>query len=138
MNNKETIIQQIQEVFKNIATAGETGNTEGLLTGANQLSTLRYNLGEMASNAKDDYERANAEYKSAIDKAFLIYRGTEMAIDEAKARARQDFHVDLVAILAKDKEKTQLYMLRDDIAIKISNLQSYASDLRSMRSTREY
>lgn len=136
-NDKASIAKQIQLTFEEIGEAGKVSDTLKLLKCANKLSSLRYNLGDLYIEAKEFYDSSNAEYKSQLDEGLVKYRKAGKSIEEAKAQARMDNHDRLVALIGKDRERTHLYTIREDLAIKISNIQSYASDLRSMRVTRE-
>ena len=66
---------------------------------------------------------------------FLRLEGK--TVDEAKATARMEYSVDWVAYLEAEKLKNRLSCLRDDLATKISVLQSFSNELRQMRFTKE-
>lgn len=133
MNNKETIIQQIHQTLKEQQEAGASLNTENLLLAGNKLSTLRFNLSDLWVEAREDYQQTEAYYKSNLDQGLIEARDTGLTIEECKALARQESKEALIIVIQKEKEMNQLKCMREDVAIKISNIQSFSSELRSQR-----
>lgn len=129
----DEIISQIRVVFRQINSDGRSQNTIGLLECANKLASLRYNLADLWVDAKLTAEQQEADYKNKVDQRFMGLRIKGKTIEEAKAQARQEYSVDYSAFLQADREKNKLAALRDDLATKISVLQSYASELRSQK-----
>lgn len=131
------IEKQIRQVFADIAKHGQANDGLGLLRSANQLITLRYNLADAWVTAKSYANSMEADYKNKFDKRFLELRGEGKTIDEAKAQARMELSPDWVAYLEAEREKDKLTCLRDDIAEKVSIIQSFAAELRVQKTTHE-
>lgn len=134
---KEEIINQIKTVFEQINLQGKSQDSIGLLESANQLSTLRYNLSDLWIRARENAEILEADYKVKIDKEMLKLRKQGKTIEEAKAKARMNYSVDYYAYIEAESDKNRLAALRDDLSVKISLIQSYASELRSSKNFKE-
>ena len=135
--NKEEILNQIKVVFEQINIDGKAQNSAGLLTGANKLATLRYNLSPLWINAKEEADRIEADYKDKVAHRMLELRQEKKTIEESKAQARIECSPDYLAYLQADKERLTLQTLRDDLAMKVSLIQSICSELRTQRNTGE-
>ncbi len=131
--NKEEILKLIRLTLEEQSLAGKNSDTEGLLLAGNKLSTLRFNLSDLWVEARGVYQEREAFYKERLDKAFLDLRKDGKTIEECKAQARQEYNGNLTELIKKEKEMNQLKALREDVAIKISNIQSFSSELRSQR-----
>ena len=134
---KEKIIAQIKIIFEQINEAGQAQNSAELLIGANKLATARYNLSPLWIGAKEQADKIEADYKDKVAARMLELRAEKKTIEEAKNQARIECSPDYHSFLQADKERLELQTLRDDLATKISLIQSMASELRTQRMTGE-
>lgn len=133
----DKILKMIDEVFKSINEHNKAQDSVGLLEDANRLSSLRYNLANYWVEAKLKAEQLEEDYKNKVASRLIELRKEKKTIDEAKAEARIENSPDYCAFLEAEKEKNKLTALRDDLATKVSVLQSYSSELRAQRINKE-
>jgi len=134
--NKEAI-KQIKTVFESINDHNKSQDIIGLLQDINRLSTLRCNLRDDWADSKMKADEMEADYKNKVDSRMLDLRAEGKTIEESKAQARMECSPDYSAYLKAEKEKNQLTALRDDLASKISVVQSYASGLKAEKGFKE-
>lgn len=135
MELKEKIIEQIKDALESQSQAGASLNTEKLLLAGNKLSTLRFNLSDLWVEARYAYQLEDGAYKAVFDSMFLGERRNGATIEECKAKARNSPAVkrSLSDVIQKEKEMNQLRCLREDVAIKISNIQSFVKELSGQK-----
>lgn len=137
MTNLKTILNQIDQVMKDIAVHGNAQDTVALLRDANVLSTIRFSLGDMYAEAKQLAEVSKNNYDVTLNSEYLAFKQEPMTDAMAKAKAKEKGMKLYIEYLKHEHTKTLLKVKRDDLAEKISLLQSFASELRSQRNYKE-
>lgn len=129
----DTILKQIDLVYAKIQQNRE--NPAGLLEAANSLATLMYNLGNLYITAREAKDRAEVAHKDMVDDLFLGMRAMkDLSIEEAKVEARKSSREAYKTFLEAERMELKIGTLRKDISLKISTIQSYASEVRNRKS----
>ena len=132
MNDLKTILLQIDTVFKKISESQQM--PDKLLLHANQLSSLKYNLGDLYINARADSKASEAQLDFEFSGSFMKYKKEGNSDATARTLAKIDCRDRQVEYLDLERLTTTLWIKREDVAEKISVLQSYARELRDQKS----